>query len=372
MRRTRNVGPNRSRFTSVLSLVFVLALVLTACGDGDDEPVDEPEEEPEEVPEEEPEGEEEPEEEPEEEEEPMDEPEGEASDYPTDPITFLIGFGAGGGNDLIFRMMAEPMSENLGVNIGVENLPGGGGIVAMTELVGRDPDGYSLVSYQPPSPFISELRGELPFDRNELTMIGAVNQDPCAVAVPGDSEYETLEDLVAAAEEQELTIGHTGVTGMAGLCSLVFRRAAGIELVDVAYESGGEQTAAVLGGEVDMSIRAGGWYDESEEDIRILGIMADEEIDELPGVPTVESVLGEPASLGAIRGLAIQSATDQAIIDRLAEAFEEAANSDDIRDNLLDEVGFRWEYIPMDEVNQIEEDREEIVQELFDAGLLDD
>ena len=341
--------------TRLIAAVSALALLAVACGDSGDAEPEEPEtptEEPSEEPAEEPDTEEP------DTEEPAEEPEAAASDWPTEDITAIVTFGPGGGNDLLIRSLAPLLSEELGVQVAVENVEGGSGVIGLTEAYSREADGYTLVSYSPPGEYLSELQGQLSgFGTEDFTMLGAVNVDPGAFAVPLDSPYESMEDLVAALEAGEsLTAATSGLTSNNAVGAIDFMTQTGLEFELIPYDSGAELTASVIGGTADFGIRAGGFYDLHEEELRILAFTAPERIEEFPDIPTVEEVTGEPVYFSSLRGLAVRSDTPEDVITRLQEAFEAAATDPELSENLIDEIGFRWQYLPPEEAQATAEE----------------
>lgn len=290
----------------------------------------------------------------------------EHDDFPNQPITLLVGFGAGGANDLIARRIAPIMSDILGVPIQVENLPGGAGIVATDEMLNREPDGYTLVTHQ----FMSDLLEDLPFERDDLTVLGQNTDDPAAVAVPMDSPYENLEQFNEAAQSGDVTAAHPGITGLAGLATAYYELEQDVRFTHLTYDSGSDMHAALIGGHTDSAFRAGGWYDAHGNELRILGLMAEERVDEISDVPTIEEVTGERMVFTAARGIAVPSDVPENRIQILADAFAEASQSDEYQQGMLEELGFRPEFRSREEAAELQAEMEEIVRRLVEEELL--
>jgi len=277
-----------------------------------------------------------------------------AGDFPSEPITLIVQFAAGGANDLLMRMLAPKMSEVLGVPVGVENIEGGSGVIGLTEAYNRPADGHTLVTWSPPGEYLSEVQGEFSgFTVDDFVMIGAANVDPGAIAVPIDSPYQTLEALNDAMAQTELSAATSGLTSNNAVGAMSYMAATGLDFTLVPYDSGAELTAALIGGTTDFGMRAGGWYDLHEVELRILALTSAERVSDFPDIPTVAEITGEDVIFSAMRGLAVRSDTPQEHIDILVDAFETAANDPSVRDRLLDEIGFRWEYLGPEEAADV-------------------
>jgi len=230
-------------------------------------------------------------------------------------------------------------------------VPGGGGVIGLTDAYGRDADGLTLVSFSPPGEYLSEVRGQLAgFAASDFSMLGAVNVDPGAFAVPMDSPFQTFEDLLAALEAGErLTAATSGLTSNNAVGALDFMSQTDLEFELIPYDSGAELTASVIGSIADFGIRAGGWYDLHDNELRILAFSAPARIAEFPDIPTVEEITGKAVYFSSLRGLAVRGDVPQNRIEILREAFAFAANDAGIRDNLIDDIGFRWEFLNADD-----------------------
>jgi len=278
----------------------------------------------------------------------------EADDWPSGPITVIAPYGPGGASDTLSRALAPKLSEELGVQVGVENIVGGSGVIGLTEAFNRPADGSTLVYYSPPGEYLSQIQGHLSgFGVDDFTTLGVVNVDPGAIAVPMDSPYETFEDLIAALETETLTAATSGLTSNNAVGAMDFMARTGLEFDLIPYDSGAELTAAVIGGTADFGVRAGGWYNLHGEDLRILAFTTPERIEEFPDIPTVEEVTGAPVSFSSMRGLSVRANTPDERIETLQAAFRAAANHPEIKNNLLDKYGLRWQYMTPEEAQEV-------------------
>jgi tripartite-type tricarboxylate transporter receptor subunit TctC len=268
-----------------------------------------------------------------------------SGNYPSKPITWLVGNGPGGAQDLIARQMAPKMSEELGVDIEVQNIDGGSGVVALTEAHNRPADGYTMVSWSPPGEYLKELQKQLAgFTAQDFTMIGAVNVDPGAIAVPMNSPYQTLQQLIDASKEKTLTVATSGLTNNQAVAALLIFKDLGIKWSLVPYESGAELNAAIVGGTTDLGMRGGGWYDLNGKQLKILAWTTPERLPDYPDIPTLKEVTGSDVTFNSLRGAAVRSDTPEDRIHKLEDVYEKVANDPEIKD-LYNKIGFRWQYL---------------------------
>ena len=126
-----------------------------------------------------------------------------AQDYPTKPIRIIVGYAAGGGNDLIVRVMSQRMSEGLGQPVIVENKPGAQAIIA-TESVAKAPaDGYTiLMGPTGPMSMNPATYVKLPYDSiRDFAPISTIGQFPLLVVVSAQSSLRSVKDLIDYAKK---------------------------------------------------------------------------------------------------------------------------------------------------------------------------
>lgn len=118
-----------------------------------------------------------------------------AATYPTDTLRIIVPFGAGGGTDVVARMVASELRERLGISVNVENRPGAGGAVGTQAVANASTDGSvigflsaSLGSYKP--------LGQADISHEDFAAIAMVNFDPAGVQVAANSEFEDLGQLL--------------------------------------------------------------------------------------------------------------------------------------------------------------------------------
>ena len=212
--------------------------------------------------------------------------------YPARPIRFIVPFAAGGPSDIIARIIAPRMAAILGQPVIVDNRAGAGGVTGVDLIAKAAPDGYAFGIGSAGALAISPGLGRgTPYDPlRDLAPItlGALVPEP--VAVPAASPFRTLVDLIARARARpgSLNFGSTGNGSMPHLAAEQFRAAAGLDIVQIAYNSGGQLATAILRNEVQLGfadlpvllpqIQAGA--------MRALAVGTPERLPWLPDVPT--------------------------------------------------------------------------------------
>ncbi|MGI9505673.1 MAG: Bug family tripartite tricarboxylate transporter substrate binding protein, partial [Geminicoccaceae bacterium] len=122
---------------------------------------------------------------------------GAMAEWPEKPITYVVSFAAGGNADIVARMNAEALSEQLGVPVNVVNKPGGAHIPATMSVLEAPADGYTLFNWSPPSFMIVPLTREVPYDPlNDFTPLYAGISASNALYVRADSPYQTFEEFI--------------------------------------------------------------------------------------------------------------------------------------------------------------------------------
>src|SRR5215468_1793799 len=124
-----------------------------------------------------------------------------AQDYPAKPIHLIVGFAAGGGNDIIARVFGQKLSESLGQPVIVENKPGGGAIVATDYVAKSAPDGYTLLLSASGIAINPAVYAKLPYDAiNDFVAVSELASFPLIMIVSANSPFRSVADLVAYAK----------------------------------------------------------------------------------------------------------------------------------------------------------------------------
>jgi putative tricarboxylic transport membrane protein len=178
--------------------------------------------------------------------------------YPSKTIEVVVPFAPGGGTDNMMRMITGIIDENKWspVSMNVNNRAGGSGTIGFMYLIGKKGDSH-VVAGATPMVVSGKLQGRLPGNhRDAMTVLMIVAIDELMLSVRSESPYKTVEEFVAAAKAKpgQLTVGGTGVQNEDHIFVHLFEEAAKIKLKYVPFNSGGEATAALMGGHIDAGV----------------------------------------------------------------------------------------------------------------------
>jgi tripartite-type tricarboxylate transporter receptor subunit TctC len=249
-----------------------------------------------------------------------------AQAYPARPVRMVVGFPAGGPNDILGRLVGQALSERFGQPFDVDNRPGASGNVA-TEMVARaPPDGHTLLLVGPANAIYAALHpapadAKAPADRNVvrgIALVAGITREPLVMVVHPAVAATTVADLIGLARASRLTMASTGKGSSPHLTGELFRMMAGIDLAVVHYAGGGPALKEMIAGNAQVMfepmsaaiepVRAG--------KLRALAVTTAARSDALPGIPTVaETIPGYEAS--ATTGIGVPSGTPPEIIGRL-------------------------------------------------------
>ena len=212
--------------------------------------------------------------------------------YPSKPIRFVVPFAAGGGGDVVARMLAQRLSERIGNTVVVENRTGAGGNIGSDFVLKSPPDGYTLLNMSSTYP-IQAAVSKLPFDPiADMQPIIMVSRDPVVLLVNQASPLRTARDLLEAAKARpdKLTHGSAGVGSLAHLGTEELAYIMGIKLVHVPYKGSSQAFSDLLGGSVDLMLTSatfGAPFVKSGR-VRALGIAGMNRMPTMPDVATFE------------------------------------------------------------------------------------
>lgn len=212
-----------------------------------------------------------------------------ASCYEGQTATFVVSFDAGGGYDQIARIMAPFLEEELGATVVVENQPGAGGLLAMNSLLTSDPDGLRFAFFTGQGIVGAVIGGGqgADFELLDFTFIGRVGADQRVLAVPGSSEYQTIEDVQAA---QGLKYATAGPGASDYIDATVLGPVLGLDReIITGFEGSAETELALTTGEVALASGTVGSRLNAIEsgDHRPVLALGDERVDEFSDVPAL-------------------------------------------------------------------------------------
>src|SRR5262245_31968143 len=180
-----------------------------------------------------------------------------AQDYPTQTIKIISSFGAGGGSDIIARILAQRMQEKFGQNVIVENRPGAGGVLGNEAVANSAKDGYTLGVQTAGQIIASVITRNMRYDPvGAFDWIGQIATAGLFIVVRPDSPYKDIQSLVAAAKANpgKISFGSPGFAATQHLAGELFKQNAGVDMLHVPYKTSPEVLSALLSKNVDVVI----------------------------------------------------------------------------------------------------------------------
>jgi tripartite-type tricarboxylate transporter receptor subunit TctC len=216
-----------------------------------------------------------------------------ADAYPAKPIRLLVGFAAGGANDLVARVLAARMSPRLGQQVVVENRPGAAGNISAQLVARAAPDGYTLLLMSASLSVVPAIYRHLPYDTlKDLAPISLLMHTPYVLVVHPSMPTKSVGELVRLAKSKpgQVIYGSAGAGTITHFTVELFRSLAKIDILHVPFKGGAPSLQALMSGEVQMvmnvmpevvpHLRAGGR-------MRALGVSSAKRMELTPELPTI-------------------------------------------------------------------------------------
>jgi tripartite-type tricarboxylate transporter receptor subunit TctC len=275
-----------------------------------------------------------------------------AQAYPTRPVRLIVGAPAGGGFDIVARLMGQWLSERLGRSFVIENRPGAGSNIATDAVVRALPDGYTLLLVTSVNAISTSLYEKLSFNLGrDIAPVAGITRVPNVTVVNPSVPSKTIPELIAYAKANpgklNMASGGNGTTGH--LSGELFKVITGVNMVHVPYRGTAPALTDLLGGQVQVMfasmsssieyIRAG--------KLRPLAVTTTTRSNELPEVPTVNDfVPGYEASTWY--GVGMPTGTPAEIIGTLNKEINTALADPTFKARLADVGGSALSGSPAD------------------------
>src|ERR1051325_2156838 len=179
-----------------------------------------------------------------------------AQQYPSRPVTILVPFAAGGGSDLLARLVAQKLEEKLGKPFIIENRPGAGTTLAAMQAVRSTPDGYTLMQATSTTMAINvSMQKKIPYEPlKDLVPVALLSSSPFFLVVRADSPVKTVADLIALAKAKpnSLNYGSGGPGSMHHLSTELLQSLAGIQMTHVPYKATPPAMNDLLAGNIQV------------------------------------------------------------------------------------------------------------------------
>ena len=291
-------------------------------------------------------------------------------EYPNKPIDVLITTDAGGTGDTVARKFSDAAEGPLEETILPENKPGGGGLVASQEVLNRDSDGYSLLSFSSSLAYLI-AGGDASFEKEDFVVVSTLAYDNQTLTTSADTPFDTFDEFLDYAEDNPgLTVAGGGaVKGTSGALFLKIKKETDLDIEYVPYDGSSEALAAVLGGDADVMVSSAGGVDQyvEEGDLDMLAITGEERSEKHPDAPTFYELGLESIKEDYLwRGIFADADISKEKLDILNTSFEDAIE-DEEWEEFLENNNMLPLYKDSEEATEYFYDSVEEAEELFES-----
>jgi len=264
------------------------------------------------------------------------------SDFPNRPIRMLVGFGAGGGTDIVARIVAQKMTESLGQSVAVENRTGASGLIAAEDVAKSPPDGYMLMMGSQTvfavAPMLYHKAATLD-PVKEFAGVALTGASPLILVANPSFAAHSLADVIAMAKANpgKINFGTGGVGTTPHMTAELFEHDAGVKMVHVAYRGEAPAINDTIAGQIPLMfanlsavighIKGGS--------LRAIAVTSAQRAPNAPDVPTVAETLPGFAAETWF-GLVAPAGTPHDVLLKLNGAARKAMTSSDAKARLAE------------------------------------
>ncbi|MDO8441749.1 MAG: tripartite tricarboxylate transporter substrate binding protein [Polaromonas sp.] len=259
-----------------------------------------------------------------------------ADTWPGKPIRLVVPFAPGGATDVVARIISQKLADGLGQPVVIDNKAGANGIVGTDVVAKAAPDGYTLLLTVASAQTLTPALYKLPFDPlKDLAPISIVANLGGVMVVHPSVPAKTMQEFIALVRSRPGKYDFAAGTSLIQLIGENFKKATGAYIVPIPYKGTGPQLAAVLAGEVAMTIdpftavshiKAGR--------LRALAVLLPKRSPLLPDVPTMIEVGVQGVELNSWAGLLAPTGTPKPVIARLHEEIRKIVAMPDVKERL--------------------------------------
>lgn len=262
-----------------------------------------------------------------------------AQDYPTRPVRVIVTTGPGGQGDITARLVAAKLTESLGQSFYIENMPGGGGNIAMTAAARATPDGTTILAATSNIVTNISLYPKIPYDPyKDFEPISLMCSSPHVLVVHPSVPAKSVNELVALAKADpgKYSYASAGRGTPAHLAGELFKLAFAVDITHVPFNGGGPASQSTLGGHVPIAVSAlptavtyirGGQF-------RALALFSSRRASAVPDVPTMMEASGQDLPADIVNGLMAPAGTPKPIIELLHRETVKILSMPDTREKL--------------------------------------
>ena len=261
------------------------------------------------------------------------------AEYPDKPVRIQVGFGAGGGADIMARWYADKLQKASGGTFIVENRVGASGNLALAATAKASPDGLTLLfASTTTTAGNASVFKNMPLDvTKDIIPIASFAETPFVLAVAPDSPINSIPDLTAYLKSKggKATYGSATTASLAS--TAMYLKAAGVEATHVGYKATPASIQDVTAKQIDFAfgdvVFTSGQAKQGR--VKLLAITSDERSPGLPDVPSLKDFGAATGDITALWGLWVTARTPKDITDKLAKWMNDISRSDETRKFLI-------------------------------------
>ena len=262
-----------------------------------------------------------------------------AADWPARPITLVVPFPPGGPTDMVARVLAQSVGEQLGQSVVVDNKPGANGNIGNAFVAKAAPDGYTVLYNTSSITLSPALYKKLSYDlRKDLMPVTLSAVVPLALVVNPQLPVKTVAELVDYAKKNpgKLSYGSAGNGNVTHLAAFQVAQHFGIEAAHVPYKGSAPADVDLVAGQIqfmtDTINSVAPFINDGK--LRLLAVSTAKRLANFPAAPTLAESGMAGFEAGAWQGVMVPAKTPQPVIDRLNQAFVQALKSPAVLEKL--------------------------------------
>lgn len=257
---------------------------------------------------------------------------GALADYPEKPVQFIVPWPPGGAEDILTRFIADEFQEMYGVPAAVVNKPGGGGgpFPGAIEVSTAAPDGYTIGSFVIDVPVVGPDLGISELQPNPFDAVGTFMTYPFLIVAAEDAPYDTMQELAAHAQQNEVVLGHFGSALIPTRVTVELADTLGFEFgADAAFDN--VDCNVLASGDVEVMNSIVSLVLPCLDELKVLATLTEERLPILPDVPTVKELAPE-LDIVLWNGLFVPKDTPDEVVTKIEAAVQSALEKQELKD----------------------------------------
>jgi tripartite-type tricarboxylate transporter receptor subunit TctC len=260
--------------------------------------------------------------------------------FPSRQLTYIVCFNPGGQSDREARRQQPLLEKGFGQNVIIDYKVGGGGALGWKELVKAKPDGYTMAGFNIPHVILQPLKQDVGYKTGQINPVIIFHSTPLALAVPVDSPYRTVKELIDFARKNPGAVTIGGSASFSGYHMAVLRleKLTGARITYIPFTGSAPQMTAFLGGHLTAIMAASDDVTRFRDKMRVLGFATGKRFFRFPQDPTLKEQ-GIDLEESVDRGVAVPPDTPADVIRKIESVFLAIARSRDFQEEQM-KTGF--------------------------------